>query len=151
MQFIKKHKWISVILFLLILFGIWNLIWYVTVQNRYEPFLKAVPEGQSGVHATQEGSFMYNVKTPDYLTFTGNLGISDFDRGLSLIIWPLMNGDYKYGVRIIGKDGLTHELMMDENKQLIDSTNETVVRIVEENKDLINLVYSKANEKFDLK
>lgn len=151
MQIIKKHKIISVIILLLILFGIWNLIWYVTVQNRYEPFLKAVPESQAGTHVTSEGSFTYNVKTPSYLSYTGNLGISDFDSGLSLIIWPLMNGDYEYGVRIIGKDGMAYELMMDENQQLIDSANETAVRVVEENKDLINLVYTKANEKFDLK
>lgn len=151
MQFIKKHKIISIIILLLILFGSWNLIWYVTVQNRYEPFLKAVPEIPAGTHVTNEGSFTYNVKTPGYLSYTGNLGISDFDRGLSLIIWPLMNGDYKYGVRIIGSDGMGYELMMDENQQLIDSADETAVRVAEENKELIKEVYTKANEKFDLK
>ncbi len=88
----------------------------------------------------------YNVKTPDYLQFTGNLGIAD-NEGIVLLIWPSLFGNkFKYGVRI--QDGTGgYEIYINEKLESITGNSGDEV-LVEKYHNEIKKLYDKAKEKF---
>ncbi|OBZ11506.1 hypothetical protein A7975_20685 [Bacillus sp. FJAT-26390] len=144
-----KNKFLMVVLAALILFGVWNLAWLFITKNRYHDFTEAIPKTEGGSYITTKDGYIYNVKLPDYLHFTGNLGIANHDKGEALIIWPLINGGYEYGIRL-QKDGVAHEIYVDENMNPIDKNDTDSVQLIEKYKAEANGLLARANEMWDL-
>ncbi len=101
----KKRMLLKVLILCISIFAIYNLIWIANIIYVYYPLTENVPKQESGIFMYQdvEKNYTYNVKFPNYLSFTGNLGVSS-DDGSGLIIWPgFLGKNYTYG--IILKDG----------------------------------------------
>lgn len=129
------------------LFCVYNIFWFASVQYKYKDYLEAVPE-EYGKHIQfdEENNLSYNVKTPDYLGFTGNLGISN-NEDMVLLIWPSLFGNkFKYGVRIQDDTG-TYEIYINENLGSVTGNPEDKVIVEKYNNDIKKL-YEKAKEKF---
>jgi hypothetical protein len=77
----------------ILLFGIYNLVWYIAVSEKYNDHIIGMEEiypNRTYVIDNRDG-YTYNVKIPDYLTFTGNLGIQPVGGGdCALIIWRVL-------------------------------------------------------------
>lgn len=85
----------------------------------------------------EENNLSYNVKTPDYLGFTGNLGISN-NEDMVLLIWPSLFGNkFKYGVRIQDDTG-TYEIYINENLGSVTGNPEDKVIVEKYNNDIKN-------------
>lgn len=146
---ITKKKVLIVSIVLLILFGIWNIAWYVLTELRYNKFLKAVPENDWGIHAVQKDGYNYNVKRPFYLFFVGNLGVSSSNNSSALIIWPHIFGGYEYGFRLQDGD-VAYEILLDDELKPVDKNDKEVSMIVEKYKTEIFSLYNKANDMWEL-
>ncbi|MGY0373955.1 hypothetical protein [Clostridium sp. JNZ J1-5] len=139
-----------ILIFIILIFVILNISWFSIISIKYTKFLKAVPKNRGGIHGVLKDGYAYNVKKPDYLHYTGNLGISNTKTGELLIIWPKIFGGYKYGFRL--KEGKSvYELYVDENINPIDKDNKDFVKKVKEHKAGIDELFSKANEMWKLK
>ncbi|WP_422659872.1 hypothetical protein ACK8P5_04925 [Paenibacillus sp. EC2-1] len=120
-----KVPLIILVSILLLLFAAWNIAWILLTNNRYEDFLKAVPKSKFGNHIIRKDDYVYGVNRPTYLSFTGNLSVNNSKEGKLLIIWPLMNGKYEYGIMIKKKDKvyqvhLNHDLTPIKKNSLIE-------------------------------
>ena len=145
----KKKRFILLFVLFAGLFCMYNVFWFISVQYKYKDYLEAVPE-EMGVHVQfdERDNVTYNVKKPDYLSFTGNLGISDKE-GLSLIIWPsLLKSDFAYGVRI-QNDTRTHEIYINEKLEAITDYSEDRL-IIEKYHNDIEKLFEKAEKKFKI-
>ncbi|WPP41126.1 hypothetical protein SK066_21615 [Paenibacillus hunanensis] len=151
MKSASKKKTITIILVsIVILFILWNLVWFGFNYIKYNNFVGALPETSTGNHILVKDGYTYGVKTPDYLSFTGNLSISNSSKGELLIIWPLPFGGYQYGFRL-QENGNVYELNLDENMNLVGEQNESDLKAVTENKQTIQSLYNKAKAIWDLK
>ena len=97
----KKHRKLKTVLLVVVgLFVLYNLVWLFLVWNRYHGFTEGMRElysYQTYVIDEKDG-YTYNVKIPDYLSFTGNLGIQPYEGGdCALIIWPGIFKETTYG------------------------------------------------------
>lgn len=91
--------------------------------------------------------YTYNVKIPDYLSFTGNLGVQPSGGGDSaLIIWPGIFKETRYGVFITSDDGRSHAVMLNEERMPLSDAPEQTKQLVEANKDKIDALFDKAYE-----
>lgn len=150
MQKLMKSKIFITLLCVLILFGIWNLTWLIMTKNRYHAFIEAVPKDESGTYALlKEDGYTYNVKLPDYLSFTGNLGISNIKKGEALIIWPEITGGYKFGIRL-QKDGTAYEIYVNENMEPVYKDDMESVQLIQKYKADVDRLLVKANEVWKL-
>lgn len=133
-----------------ILFCALNVFWYITVYHKYSDYTDAVPKNEYGIYGlTDSEGYNYNVKKPRYLSFkSGNLGVSTND-GNGLIIWPKPFGEYKYGA-LITVDDISYQIYITEELEVVDNDNETYKNILEKNKIIIEKLFEKANEKWDL-
>ena len=143
----KKKRLIVTLVILAVMFCVYNIFQFISVQYRYRTYYEAVPK-EHGAHILfdEKDQLTYNVKTPDYLHFTGNLGVSD-KKGLSLIIWPsLFENKFTYGIIIRDKTE-AYEIYINDKLESVTG-NPGDKEIVEKyNKDIKNL-YEKAKEKF---
>lgn len=103
-----------------------------------------------GVHYIVKDGYLYGVKKPDYFQFTGNLTVVNRETDETLIIWPLMSGGYEYGYRL-QEDGEAFEIYVDEDMKPIDKGDTVSVQKVEEHKDELKKIFSKADKMFSLK
>lgn len=134
----------------ILLFGIWNIVWLVMTNNRYDVFLDSIPKSKYGNHIIKKDNYVYNVSRPGYLSFTGNLGINDPEGGNALIIWPLIKGGYEYGIRIT-KEKKVYEIMLDDQMKPINKNDKTASELVEELKPEIIALFEKANSMWGIK
>lgn len=143
----KKKRLILLFAVFVGLFCIYNVFWFISVQYKYKDYLEAVPKEQ-GVHVQfdEKDNVTYNVKKPDYLSFTGNLGITD-KKGMSLIIWPpILKSDFAYGVRIQNDTG-TYEIYINKKLESITDNPEDKLIIKKYHNDIKEL-FEKAEKKF---
>jgi len=113
---------------------------------KYNKFIEVVPKNEWGLHfIKKEDGYIYSVKKPSYLSFTGNLGVANNEKQEALIIWPLLSGGYEYGFRL-QKDGRAYEIYVDENMEPIHKDDMVAVQKVEEYKAELEKLLSKANE-----
>lgn len=144
----KKRRVIIILTVIGVLFGLYNLIWYFTTQSKYGNYIDHMDEfvaNRSYILNPGDG-YLYNVKYPDYLTFTGNLGISDDNHLISLIIWPSFIGENKYGVRITDNDNV-YEVMLDKEMKAKESENN---EIIDKHIGEIQEMFQKADEQWDI-
>ena len=128
------------------------MLWFANSKYIYTPFTKEVPKHESGLYVLhdEKTNYIFNVKTPEFPTLIGNLGVSD-NEGSGLIIWPGFFGkNYEYGARI--KDGdTTYQIKLDKDMNLIDS-DENLKEVYNRNKELIDKMFESAEKvwKMDL-
>ncbi|MGF7049401.1 hypothetical protein J2T13_003912 [Paenibacillus sp. DS2015] len=144
-----KPIMITGIILIFLLFGVWNLVWLIMTNNRYNGFLEAVPKSKFGNHTIKKDRDVYNVSKPGYLSFTGNLGINNPEEGYALIIWPLIKGGYEYGFRV-QKEGKVYEFYLNEQLKPMDEDNKQVAKLVQEFKPEIAELFEKANSMWEL-
>lgn len=72
----KKRKLIMIIISTcIVLFALYNLSWLYLTRTKYNQFSNDMQEIMANrTYVKQEDGYLYNVKYPDYLSFTGNLG-----------------------------------------------------------------------------
>lgn len=149
----KRNKlWRVLTLFAISIFAILNISWFLITYYKYEPYIDAVPKNDYGFHGfTDKDGYSYNVKKPGYLSYTGNLGITDKNNELALIIWPKIFGKNKYGLRI-QKENEAYEIYVDENLEPIHiEDDETIKNIIKRYKPEIEKLYNNMKEKWNLK
>lgn len=129
-------------------FAILNITWFTVTKLQYREFLEAVPKHKTGVHVMKRDGFSYNVKTPDYLRYVGNLGIVHPNKESALIIWPELFGEDEYGFRL-QKDGEAYEIMLNKNLEPLDN-NELTSEIVKSKQEQINELMNRARSVFPI-
>ena len=128
-----------------------NLGWFLMTTYKYAKFVEAVPKNKWGLYfVVKEDGYMYSVKKPDYLTFTGNLAVADNKKMEALFIWPLMSGGYEYGYRR-QDNGAAYEIYVDENMEPIHKDDMVEVQKIKEHKAELEALFSKANKMWQLK
>lgn len=149
-KFMAKLNVRNILIAIIILFAVWNLGWFLIITTKYHEFIEDIPKNEWGRHfITKEDGYIYSVKKPDYLSFTGNLGVANNKKGDALIIWPLMSGGYEYGFRL-QKDGVAYEIYVDENMEPINKEDTVAVQKVIEFKAELEELLSKANDMWQL-
>ena len=146
-------------------FVLYNIFWLYSVNKIYAPYKKAI--GCSIYLSScmkQEEGYTYGVNSPSYLSHVGNLFITEeitveedgsSNATCDLLIWPLRNGGYEFGVSILsgtvkGSDNVSVDMMLDENMQLIGSYDEDVVILYQNSLDKIKSLYALADEKWEI-
>jgi len=129
----------------------WNLLWFLITTVQYHTFIAVVPKDRSGLHYLKnEDGFSYYVKKPDYLSFSGNLGVLNEPMQEALIIWPRLFGGYQYGFRL-QKDGKAYEIYVNEQMEPLDGSDPTAVQKIEEYQTELTGLFSRANALWNLK
>lgn len=150
MKKIFKKKLIITVGVIIILFGTYNLIWYKIVFDKYNNYIvdmKEIYANRTYAIDNKDG-YTFNVKIPDYLSFTGNLGVQPYEGGgCSLIIWPGIFEETTYGVFITSDNGRNQSVMLTEERMPLSDAPEHIKQLVEENRDEINVLFDQA---FDL-
>lgn len=161
MKLTKNSKIILVVVVILaVLFLLLNAAWAVHYKSfdRYDTSDYTQPFGSSYVKSAADG-YHYNVKYPDYLSFSGNLGITNGADTLSLIFWPELFGsdEYEIGVILFDADGTQYMFYVDENLNLLPKKNnlpEETVLVIEElmafRESEIKHAYSSAKQEWNI-
>ncbi|KGP81371.1 MULTISPECIES: hypothetical protein [Paenibacillus] len=142
----------NILIIIVSIFALWNLSWFLITSIKYHKFVEVVPKNEFGVHLLKkDDGYIYSIKKPGYLSFTGNLAISNDDDQESLIIWPLITGGYEYGFSI-QKDRETYEFYVDDddNMKPIDENDPAAIEKMEEYKLELEELLSKAKEMWQL-
>lgn len=137
------------VIVVLILFAIWNLAWFIGITLKYKNYVEPIPL-YFGKYIKQEDGFTYNVQEPGYLRLTGNLGITKDGTTNGLIIWPLLSGGYKYGIRIEDDKKQVYEIYVDEKMNPLDKDDQNVVEVLEKNKEEVKELITRANKMWNL-
>jgi hypothetical protein len=152
-----KRKLITVSAILIGLFLLVNIVWYVWRNITYSQYIKAMtPNSYSSIivpryYLRDSDGYDFNVKYPDYLSFTGNLGVGipSIDENLftdALMIWPKMGGGYEYGALLYEGDN-GYQVYIDANGNAIDKVFDEVVA---RHRDNIESLLIKADVMWDI-
>src|SRR5699024_8822824 len=95
----KKRTKISLSIILGI-FVIVNLFWLSFYFIKYGSYTKSIPKHESGTYLLVTDQYDLSVKKPSYLSFTGNLAITNKEDDLSLLIWPTVGKNEEIGLQI---------------------------------------------------
>lgn len=144
-----RNTAIAVLCVLLIAFGIYNAVWYLGAYKPYKAYQSGFPEiEQSKVRVyTDEDDFQYSVTVPKYLSWNGNLAVSEKNVDYALIIWlkPFGNGS-EQGVILKSADGTANEIMLKNKTTAADGSQQ---KDVDENQKIISLLCEKAETVWD--
>lgn len=134
----KGNRVIFIVKIIVLAFIFYNVIWIGWRQFKYSTYtenLDVFVKYLSYVHTDKDG-YLYNVKLPDYLTYTGNLCVATPDEKYALLIWPGFIGTYEYGVQI-EEDDVTYSIMLKDDFSAQDKRfSEMLDKYSEEIKDL---------------
>lgn len=70
---------------------------------------------ESGEYFLMTHNYDLSVAIPSYPTFTGNLAITNKNDDLSFIIWPSIVATPEIGLQILGLDGVTYSVILDQS------------------------------------
>ncbi|MBQ7674585.1 MAG: hypothetical protein IJT36_08810 [Alphaproteobacteria bacterium] len=143
MKSTNTRKKIIALLIIIISFFILNAFWLVhhyALFGKYEKITKdpSVP----GAYISPKDDLTFSVSKIRYLNFGGNLGISDPEKGIYLIIWPHLFKDYEYGFMIMAKNE-TYNYYIDENGKLLNGdlfSEEALNTFKTNNKEVLFLI-----------
>ena len=83
--------------------------------------------------------YTYNVKIPDYLSFTGNLGIQKSqDSDCALIIWPGIFKETEYGVFLEDENGRSYAVELTADAEPAANTSDEEKWLVDKYRDKID-------------
>ena len=105
----KSSKTTLIILLTVVfLFIVYNIVWGLVIQNKYGVYITGMDEIYSlrTYAIADKDGYTYNVKIPDYLSYTGNLGVQPSSGGeCALLIWPGIGKETEFGVFIPAENG----------------------------------------------
>lgn len=136
---------------LLVLFAAYNLLWMAVVGTVYRHFLPGMKEVYPmRTYAIDDlDGYTFNVKIPDYLSFTGNLGVQPKEGGqCALLIWPGIFRETRYGVFLPVGGGFYGVYVTEEGKALPDAP-EQIKGLVEEHREAIDELFARADRLWD--
>lgn len=146
-------KWvIGVFSILFLLFAAYNVFWMTVVWSVYRDFLPGTKEVYPlRTYAIDDlEGYTFNVKIPDYLSFTGNLGVQPKEGGrCALIIWPGIFRETRYGVFLPVGDGGFYGVYLTENGEALPDAPDRVRRLVEANRETIDELFARADALWD--
>jgi hypothetical protein len=148
----KKRKWIIGLSILALLFIMWNLLWYLTVSTTYNQLTENISKDQHGDFFLEKDGYSYYVEKPIYLSWAGNLTITNLESDNSIIIWPsFFDDNYEYGVLVhIGDTGETSVgITVDEELKPIENDPDSE-KIISDNKSELELLMSEAKSFWNL-
>lgn len=159
---IKKKIGISCAV-IVVMFGIYNLFWFITTESTFNKFLAStsyngktenfVCDMSKYYSMMSADGYTYAVKKPDYLSFTGNLSVQkklpddealETDYSCSLIVWISPFSKEQFGVTIPVENEEIYEIYINENgePQFENSDSEQYKKrckeLLKERKDEIN-------------
>lgn len=153
-----KKVIIIIVIIILVLFGLYNITWYQITHEKYDNFSEQMEKtfGKTYVkpfytsYSSFEKGYGYKVKYPDYLSYTGNLAITN-NKDTTLIIWPSIFSEEnnEYGV-IIQDNEKGYQIMIDKKANPIEEIYEDESKVLKEKKEEIRDLLNKANEKWNL-
>ncbi|MDW7617788.1 hypothetical protein SC499_24720 [Peribacillus simplex] len=146
-ELMKKVNIKTILILIISIFAVLNLSWFLVTTFKYDGFVEPIPKNKWGLHFIKKDNYVYSVKKPDYLYYTGNLAVDNTEKQTSLLIWPLISGGYKYGFRL-QEEGEAYEIYVDKNMEPTnkDKGDPDAVQKVEEHKAELEELFSKANE-----
>lgn len=150
-ELMKKVTVKTILLLIISIFIVLNISWFLITTIKYDKYIEPIPKNEWGFHFIKKDGYIYSVKKPDYLYYTGNLAVDNTKKQTSLIIWPLIKGGYIYGFRL-QEEGQAYEIYIDKNMKPTDKDKGDPVSIqkVEEHKADLQELFSKANEMWGL-
>lgn len=143
---IMKKKISVVIKVILLLFVAYNIVWYLFSYSKYSKYEKDFKEiADSGVKIyVDEEEYQYSVKKPGYLSWVGNLAITDNNLENSVIIWlDSIGSDITSGVMIVDENNEVMQIEMKDKTTALDKRNQ---KIVDSYNDEISKLYDKARD-----
>lgn len=144
----RKRLLIDIVIVIVLVFALFNVLWLCWRNIRYNHYIEGLQvfrKHYSYVLIADDG-YLFNVKLPDYLTFTGNLCVATPDSKVALILWPNVLSGYHYGTQI-EKDGEVYSIELDEN---LYARQTYYNDMIEENEDTIQYLMKKAEFMWDI-
>lgn len=124
-----SKKIIIIVLALVVAFGVYNIAWFSWRYIKYNDYItdnmETFLDSKSYVYTDSDG-YDYNLKLPDYLSYTGNLCVAESDGKCALLIWPNVFGGNKYGLQIDINDEI-QSIMLNENLTAQDKKYDELV------------------------
>lgn len=165
----KKHKIIiALIIAAAAIFAVYNVVWLVFVHTKYYNYQKAVgyDEQLQRYYYRDQDDYVFSVRHPNYLGFTGNLSINPVITGddsaaaqdirVHLTIWPSAFGDdqeFSVAIQLPDKDNAesgikykNYDFMLDDDQNPINSLSSEEQEVLEANRASIDLIYKKARD-----
>ena len=94
--------------------------------------------------------YTYNVKIPDYLSFTGNLGIQKRqDSDCALIIWPGIFKETEYGVFHEDENGRSYAVELTADAEPAANTSDEEKWLVDKHRDKIDDLLDRASRQWN--
>lgn len=139
----KIVRWTAAIFALIVI--VFHICWFYN-YFLFTKFTDGLNEFKKFVtFSILEENYVYHVKLPSYLTFTGNLAVSNGNGEYSLIIWPSRFQDTKYGVRIPIENEATVSIMISRDLEAEDEYDQP---IVDESREHILDLFEKASKRW---
>ncbi|MHC5269215.1 hypothetical protein ACYSNO_08555 [Enterococcus sp. LJL98] len=97
-----------------------------------------------------------NVAMPSYLTFTGNLAITNKNDDLSFIIWPSIGATPEIRLQILGSDGVIYSVILDQSlnydseKKPSDMSKEQIHQLIIDRRTKMDEKYDDAKKSWNL-
>ncbi|MBA4538844.1 hypothetical protein H1Z61_17380 [Bacillus aquiflavi] len=151
----KKYK--KIIVALTILIVLYNISWFSVYFFKYHSYTKNFPITENGKYLLEKDGYYFSVKKPDYLSYTGNLAITNKTNDLSIIIWPLLTKGYEYGLQMTSDDQTIYHIIVDSDLKYVDDKNSKFIdktvanKIIKDNKTEIEAMVSKAHNIWNIK
>lgn len=156
-----KYKVLIGILGAFLLLNIAWVIYYFCFINTYAEVLGL---DEAELYSCSQDGYLFYAATPDYLSFTSNLAITQIRTGgyvedkpeeqdeviCDLLIWPALVGEDEYGLiielRQPGQKTQCYNYLMNADAELDDpeSYDEAVLQVLEENKEAADVLFQHA-------
>lgn len=165
----RKNRLKLFALLILVLFVLYNIVWTIYVRETYGRFNKALGYGSMSLHASQDqDGYTYEVKSPTWPTFTGNLYITQDmsmdENGLKedavdILIWPTRKRTFEIVIMVEQNQWDEEEqatcieekgLLLDENMNLITKDDLEAQQLYEEHINDIRNLYKLAYDKWGI-
>lgn len=145
-NFILKHKMLSGVIGVVLLFVIYNAFWLIYTGTTYGKLSEGMIEDPKWVsyHIIEDSGYIYSVKYPNYLSLTGNVAISSPDDRFSMIIWPRIFKD-EYGIMLADEENNSYEIMVNKDGEAQIADNQA---ILDAHRDQVSLLLDKASSKW---
>ena len=150
----KRTKILLSLLFGVIL--LFHLAWAGNYFLNYRPYTKTVPMHESGEYFLMTDNYDLSVAMPSYPTFTGNLAITNKNDDLSFIIWPSIGATPEIGLQILGPDGVTYSVILDQSlnydsgKNPSDMPKEQINQLIIDRRTEMDEMYDYAKKSWNL-
>lgn len=143
-DFVIRHKVISCICGLLVLIILVNGFWLLYVYQKYTPLSRGMQEDiKLQSYNVVENEYIFNVKYPNYLSFTGNVAVATADEKIALIIWPGLFGN-EYRIQI-EDDGVRNDVTVGADKR---AQNPLHQEMLDKHREGIDIIFDRAKAKW---